>query len=187
MIYKQDDYVFDEAIENRCAQDSIRRYMGIIAVLCVGIALVALSFVGVKVYQAYEVRQTQTITIDINGNEPVFAGNGVVLGSATSVMETFYIHNDSPFDVAYSMYFNNIVIDRDDEVMLKLTRDDGIVCYEGLLALFNVDDPFISSTRLWPQERHEYTVELTTAACEEYQYKPVHVQFDVCVDALEAR
>ncbi len=165
-----------------------RLAIGIVVAIFLSIMLCittyALFYATVKVEGNYF--KTGTISIDLNGGEPVIEENEYLFEPGMTVEKPFYIQNQSTWAVYYKLYFDNIEGGLAD--ILDITILDGSeILYQGKAVeltrqnVLAVDDILLIGERKDLTIRFYYPKESTNLS------QNWELKFDFCADAVQEK
>lgn len=162
----------------------------IFSVIILIILLVTLSFVTFTlVYSIVSVDnnifRTGSVSIDLNGGEPIIEAEDSNFAPGMTIEETFYIQNDSSYSVYYKLYFRNLSGDMADVIDVTIYNGDEII-YEGKPSDLVKDKVKAANDELRINERRELKIVFVFPEEAGNLIDPMFT-FDLCADATQTK
>ena len=162
----------------------------IFSVIILIILLVTLSFVTFTlVYSIVSVDnnifRTGSVSIDLNGGEPIIEAEDSNFAPGMTIEETFYIQNDSSYSVYYKLYFRNLSGDMADVIDVTVYNGDEIL-YEGKPSDLVKDKVKAANDELKINERRELRIVFVFPE-EAGNLIDSMFTFDLCADATQTK
>ena len=156
----------------------------IILTFCLCITTYALVLATVSVEN--NIFQTGTVQINLNDGKPVIEEHEFLFEPGMTVMKTFFLENQSTWDVYYKIYFDNVKGGL--ATVLEVTIQDGDkVLFNGTAAELNRANVGAADDVLRMNERRELTVTFHYPEEAGSSTQNQRLSFDMCTDAVQTK
>lgn len=162
----------------------------IFSVIILIILLITLSFVTFTlVYSIVSVDnnifRTGSVSIDLNGGQPVIEAEDSNFAPGMTLEETFYIQNESTYSVYYKLYFRNLSGDMADVVEVTIYNGEEIL-YKGTPSSLTKEKVKAANDELLINERRELKIVFVFPE-EAGNLIDNMLTFDLCADATQTK
>ena len=156
----------------------------IILAICLCITTFALIYSSVSVDN--NLFRTGNIKINLNDGKPVINEHEFIFEPGMTVEKSFFIENQSSWDVYYKLYFDNVNGDLADVIEITVKNGDTEL-YKGTATTLSRDKVIAADDTLKLNEERKLTVSFHYHETYGNDTQDCTLTFDLCADAVQTK
>ena len=159
-------------------------FMIVLLAICLCISTFALVYATVSVDN--NLFATGSVKINLNDGKPVIEEREYLFEPGMTVEKTFFLENQSTWDVYYKIYFDNIEGGLADVLIVDILAEDRVL-YSGKMAELSRESIAAADDVLRLSERRELTLRLYFPKEAGNEAQDLTLAFDIKADAVQTK
>lgn len=161
---------------------------GIAAVIILAICLCITTFA--LVYSTVSVENnlfhTGEVKINLNNGKPIIKENEFIFEPGMTVKKSFFIENDSTYEVCYKLYLNGVSGGLADVLTVTVRDGDRVLC-SGTANELNRENAVVADDVLKMRQKKTLTVEFCYPEDKGNSTQMLDLSFTMCAEATQTK
>ena len=168
-------------------EKKLKRGIAAVVVLAACLCATTLALIYSAVSVDNNLFQTGTVKMNLNDGKPVIEEGELFLEPGMTVEKTFFIENNSTWDVYYRLYFDQIQGGLADVLNVSIRGEDGAVLYNGTASQLTRTKTEAARDVLKQNERQELTIVFSYPEHSSNSGQNQYLSFDLNADAVQTK